>query len=66
MNKISKINRKHLLKILNCKQKGLTDDDFYINTSGNVVLTETYHQKRGYCCKKTCQHCPWKFQPESF
>jgi hypothetical protein len=35
--------------------------DYYINNDGNFVFTETYHLKRGYCCKNKCLHCPWNF-----
>lgn len=36
--------------------------DYYLNEDGNFVFTETYHLKRGYCCKNGCKHCPWKFK----
>jgi len=35
--------------------------DFYLNEEGFIVFTETYHNKRGYCCKNKCKHCPWGF-----
>jgi hypothetical protein len=35
--------------------------DFYLNDEGFIVFTETYHNKRGYCCKNKCKHCPWGF-----
>ncbi len=35
--------------------------DYYVNEDGNFVFTETYHLKRGYCCKNKCLHCPWKY-----
>ncbi len=60
MNKLTKLKRKDLLKIMNCKQKGMADEDFYLDAKGNIVLTAFYHEKRGYCCKKWCQHCPWR------
>ncbi|WP_423149406.1 DUF5522 domain-containing protein [Rubrolithibacter danxiaensis] len=37
----------------------LTDKDYYLE-DGNIVFTEQYHLKRGYCCKNGCRHCPWK------
>lgn len=37
------------------------DIDYYINEDGNLVFTETYHLKRGNCCKNKCQHCPWNY-----
>lgn len=38
--------------------------DFYFNENGFMVFTETYHLKRGYCCKNKCRHCPWRFGRE--
>jgi hypothetical protein len=41
--------------------------DFYLNEDGFMVFTETYHKKRGYCCRNKCKHCPWnygKFLPD--
>jgi len=37
--------------------------DFYIE-NGLYVFTEQYHQKRGYCCKSGCRHCPYGFNDE--
>jgi biotin synthase-like enzyme len=34
--------------------------DFYFNEKGLMVLTESFHLKRGYCCKNNCKHCPYK------
>ena len=39
--------------------------DFYINEDGNLVFTEKYHLKRGYCCKSGCKHCPYGFDPKT-
>ncbi|MXV52502.1 hypothetical protein GS399_16120 [Pedobacter sp. HMF7647] len=36
-----------------------TTSDFYYE-NGFIVFTETYHLKRGFCCKNGCRHCPWK------
>lgn len=36
--------------------------DFYYNEDGNFVFTESYHLKRGFCCKNGCKHCPWKYK----
>ncbi len=33
-------------------------EDFYYE-NGLMVFTETYHQKRGYCCGSLCRHCPF-------
>ena len=30
-----------------------------------MVFTETYHLKRGYCCKSGCRHCPYGYQKEN-
>ncbi len=35
-------------------------EDFYIE-NGLYVFTESYHLKRGYCCKNACRHCPWGY-----
>jgi hypothetical protein len=26
-----------------------------------MVLTESYHLERGYCCGNGCRHCPFDF-----
>lgn len=39
----------------------LTDKDFYYDSNGNMVFTESYHRKRGFCCKSGCRHCPFDF-----
>ena len=31
-------------------------EDFYYNEQGYKVFTESYHLKRGYCCKSGCKH----------
>lgn len=36
-------------------------EDFYFNEDGLMVFTESYHLKRGYCCKNKCRHCPWNY-----
>jgi len=35
------------------------ESDFYLDENGNTVFTESYHRKRGYCCKSNCRHCPY-------
>ena len=42
-----------------------TDEDFYYNEDGNVVFTESYHLKRGYCCQSGCKHCPYGYNEKS-
>jgi len=41
--------------------------DYYIDENGLLVMTESYHRKRGSCCGSGCRHCPWDHQnvPES-
>lgn len=35
---------------------------YYIDEKGNLVFTEKYHLKRGYCCENGCRHCPYGFK----
>ena len=35
--------------------------DYYIE-NGLYVFTEHYLEKRGYCCKNGCRHCPYGFK----
>ena len=37
----------------------LLASDFYWE-EGRMVLTESYHQRRGSCCGNGCRHCPYK------
>lgn len=39
--------------------------DYYFNEQGLMVFTESYHLKRGYCCKSGCKHCPWKYRKKT-
>ena len=34
--------------------------DYYLDENGNMVFTEEYHLKRGFCCGSGCRHCPFK------
>jgi hypothetical protein len=34
-------------------------EDYYYSPDGLMVFTESYHLKRGYCCKSDCFHCPY-------
>jgi hypothetical protein len=36
----------------------LEKKDYYIE-NGKFVLTKEYLEKRGYCCKNGCRHCPY-------
>ncbi len=42
----------------------LLKEDFYKNKYGQIIFTEKYHLKRGYCCKSGCKHCPYRFKPQ--
>ena len=33
--------------------------DFYFDDEGRLVMTESYHIKRGSCCGSGCKHCPY-------
>lgn len=33
--------------------------DFYFDENGKMVMTESYHIKRGSCCGNGCRHCPY-------
>jgi len=37
----------------------LLPSDFYWE-DGKMVLTETYHERRGVCCGNGCRHCPYE------
>lgn len=36
-------------------------DDFYYDTEGYMVLTESYHIAKGFCCGYGCRHCPYNY-----
>jgi len=40
----------------------LTDDDYYFNNDGFVVLTAKYLLERGYCCGNGCKNCPYDYK----
>ena len=40
-------------------------EDFYYNEQGYKVFTESYHLKRGYCCKSGCKHCPYGYDKKT-
>ena len=42
----------------------LLKEDFYKNKDRQIIFTEKYHLKRGYCCKSGCKHCPYGFKPQ--
>lgn len=37
----------------------LLPTDFYYGDDGNMVMTESYHHRRGSCCGNGCLHCPY-------
>jgi hypothetical protein len=43
------------------KRTDIIQQDYYIE-NGLYVFTESYHLKRGYCCKNGCRHCPFGFK----
>jgi hypothetical protein len=47
------------------KKQELTPEDFYYSAEGYLVFTETYHLKRGYCCKSGCKHCPYGYDKKT-
>jgi len=36
------------------------EPDFYKDKDGNIVMTESFHMKRGRCCGNGCLHCPYE------
>lgn len=44
------------------KRKDMDSMDYYLSDDGYIVFTESYHLKRGYCCKSSCKHCPYDFK----
>jgi hypothetical protein len=37
----------------------LQQTDFYWE-NGKMVMTESYHKRRGSCCGSGCLHCPYE------
>lgn len=33
--------------------------EYYFDEEGNLVMTEAFHKKRGFCCGNSCRHCPY-------
>lgn len=33
---------------------------YFYEENGKIVFTEEYHINRGYCCGKSCRHCPYE------
>jgi Family of unknown function (DUF5522) len=36
--------------------------DYYVE-NGVYVFTADFLQRRGYCCRSGCRHCPYGFRP---
>ncbi|MBM3165251.1 MAG: hypothetical protein FJZ80_07310 [Bacteroidetes bacterium] len=43
------------------KRTKLSEDDYYLSDEGFIIFTESYHLRRGYCCKSNCKHCPYGY-----
>lgn len=39
-------------------------DTYFDPMLGLDVFTSLYLQKRGYCCKSKCRHCPYGYREE--
>ena len=37
-------------------------EDYYLNDDGLMVLTSTYHLRKGKCCGNGCLHCPYNYK----
>ncbi len=38
------------------------NEDYYYNEQGYIVLTKSFHLKKGYCCGNGCKHCPFDYE----
>jgi hypothetical protein len=47
------------------KKEKMDKDDYYLSQEGYIVFTEKYHLKRGFCCKSSCKHCPYDYNPKT-
>jgi len=47
------------------KKEKMDKEDYYLSQEGYIVFTEKYHLKRGFCCKSSCQHCPYDYNPKT-
>ncbi|MBA2760762.1 MAG: hypothetical protein H0U39_02145 [Segetibacter sp.] len=43
-------------------KKLVEGEDFYYNEAGLIVMKESYHIERGFCCGNGCRHCPFKYE----
>jgi Family of unknown function (DUF5522) len=37
-------------------------EDYYYNEQGYIVLTQSFHLKKGFCCGNGCMHCPYEYE----
>jgi hypothetical protein len=42
----------------------ISDEDYY-DEDGLIVMTATYHMKRGQCCGSGCRWCPYEPRHQS-
>lgn len=47
------------------RKTNLSKEDYYLSPEGYIIFTETYHLKRGYCCKSGCKHCPYGYDKKT-
>jgi hypothetical protein len=47
------------------RKSKLSEEDYYLSPEGYIIFTESYHLKRGYCCKSGCKHCPYGFDKKT-
>lgn len=57
-NKEEGIERSEIEKSEVSISKNSTEDYYF--EQGLMVMTESYHLQRGYCCDSGCRHCPYK------
>lgn len=38
------------------------EPDYYTDENGNLVFTEYFLKKRGFCCGSGCRHCPYNYE----
>ena len=35
--------------------------DYNLDKNGQIVMTKSYHLKRGHCCQSGCLNCPYGY-----
>ena len=48
----------HQERVKNIMESNYEPTDFYFE-DGKLVMTDTYHIKRGSCCGNGCKNCPY-------